>query len=77
MKITLTYFQESGKFYSEGEYETDTPYHDVGAEVRRMLLAGNNPGLVEGAVKRNGFHTHVWSDEGGYPILVPNNTLRD
>lgn len=75
MKITLTYFKDTGKFYSEGEYETDTPYYNVGPEVRRMLRAGNNPGLIDGAVMRNGFHTHIWSDEGGYPILVPAGTF--
>ena len=37
MKVYLTYFKESGKYYGGGEYTTDLKYmHEITEEVRRM-----------------------------------------
>lgn len=45
MKVKLTYFKETGKYYSEGEYESEERYPwDVHKEVRQMKKL---PGLVE------------------------------
>lgn len=51
MRVELTYFKRTGKYYSEGEYSTDwADLGDIWAEVRRMNSEGHLPGLVEGSV---------------------------
>jgi hypothetical protein len=70
--VKLTYFKDCGKYYDSGSYETHQP-HDfmVYAEVDAMMRAGNNPGLREGAVLRNGFAVLVEPDNGnGVPYLL-------
>ncbi len=52
MKVLLTYFKESGKYYSEGEYETNEPLlFKIWEKVRFMNV---HPGLsgrwVEGPI---------------------------
>lgn len=49
MKVKLTYFRESGKFYSEGEYET-TQNHlwMIWKEVKSMQVRRTLPDLIEG-----------------------------
>ncbi len=48
-KVKLTYFKESGKYYSDGEYETDLQeWHDVIKDIKIKQEEGNLPGLVEG-----------------------------
>jgi len=49
MKVKLTYFKTSGKYYSDGEYNTtqDT-MHGIWQEVRLMRTMGKLPGLVDG-----------------------------
>jgi hypothetical protein len=49
-KVELTYFKQSGKYYSEGELEVDARLymHHIFDEVRRLLKARTLPGLVEG-----------------------------
>jgi hypothetical protein len=44
MLIELTYFKKSGKYYTQGKYESEfTQMHDVFDEVRSMPYL---PGLV-------------------------------
>ena len=46
MKAKLTYFKESGKYYTEGEYETKaTVFHEAISEIASMLNRGEAPGL--------------------------------
>jgi len=46
MKVELTYFKKSGKYYTTGEYETDKDYlHEIFIEVRQMMCDGDCPGL--------------------------------
>jgi hypothetical protein len=53
-KVKLTYFKESGKYYTEGIYQTKVPEYydfDVYSEVRMMARTGKLPGLVAGCVE--------------------------
>lgn len=57
MKVQLTYFKSTGKYYSEGEYETKKEHlHDIWDEVRGMIKQGTRPGLIKGTHE---FHTLV------------------
>lgn len=48
-KVKLTYFESSGKFYSEGEYESEhTHVFDIFKEVLEMQENKNLPGLTKG-----------------------------
>lgn len=48
-KVKLTYYKSSGKFYSEGEYESSKEYlFEIWHEVRTMLEEENLPGLIKG-----------------------------
>jgi hypothetical protein len=56
MKVSLSYFKASGKYYSSGEYETNKEdLWEIWNEVEDMLLAGKRPGLADGY----GFNTLV------------------
>ena len=49
MKVQLTYFKESGKYYSDGSYDTGKEgLDDIWDEVRTMWHNRELPGLVEG-----------------------------
>lgn len=71
--VTLQYFKESGKYYSEGEhaipYEDDAPvpFYRCLEIIRGMLERGERPGLVDGY----GFNTLVtiYSEYGPLPCL--------
>jgi hypothetical protein len=46
MKVHIQYFKETGKYYSDGEYETERTYHhDIVNELRKMFYDGYFPGL--------------------------------
>jgi len=48
-KVKLTYFKEGGKYYSEGEYETQIePLYEIFDEVREMHRRRQLPGLMVG-----------------------------
>ena len=50
MKVILQYFKPSGKWYSEGEYESSqTDLWMIWAEVEEFQVRGKLPGLVNGA----------------------------
>ena len=49
MKVNLIYFKRTGKFYSEGTYETkETNLGNIWEEVSTMRNNKNLPGLVVG-----------------------------
>lgn len=49
MKVKLTYFKKSGKYYSGGRYNTKkTSMHEIFSEVSDMLDSGDCPGLIAG-----------------------------
>ena len=48
-KVELIYFKESGKYYSEGSYESEHEFfYDIVDEIKIMLARGKRPGLVDG-----------------------------
>ena len=62
--ITVTYFKYSGKYYSEGNYLTEDPHlFTILDTLIAELKAGRNPGLVEGAMKRNHFDVLVTGED--------------
>ncbi len=49
MKVRIIYYKQTGKYYSEGFYETKKEHmFEVFDEVRLMLVSGKRPGLVDG-----------------------------
>jgi hypothetical protein len=68
--VKLTYFKDTGSYYSEGELEVakDTPFWaDIYKEVRERVASGDLPGLVQGAR----FHTLIEDPDGyGVPQLI-------
>lgn len=70
-KVLLTYFRASGKYYTEGEYETKkTGLYEIWDEVENLKLLGTLPGLVEGA---NEFHISI--DVPDHPHRHPHLIL--
>lgn len=58
MKVLLTYYKPTGKYYSSAEYEYNNPIvgvldplQNVLDEVKVMLETGNLPGLRVGSTK--------------------------
>lgn len=48
-KVSLNYFRETGKFYSEGDYRTNKVHlWEIWEEVQDMLDNRKLPGLIEG-----------------------------
>ena len=46
----LTYFKETGKYYSEGEYDSsEDELYKIWREVRKMQREGTLPGLTPGS----------------------------
>ena len=71
MKVELTYFKESGKYYGEGQYETNRKeLWDIWDEIEEMLKAGRRPGLIDG---HSGFHVLIDVPEHchNHPHLFP------
>lgn len=49
VKVDLTYFKQSGKYYADGSYETEkVNILDIWKEVREMIANKKLPGLMEG-----------------------------
>ena len=47
--VKLDYFKDTGKWYTEGEYETpEKSLYEIWDEVREMMDKGKLPGLIEG-----------------------------
>ncbi len=56
-RVKLTYFKDTGKYYSEGEYTSNKlQLFEIFSEVRQMLASGTRPGLVDG---KNEFYAVV------------------
>lgn len=53
LRVELTYFKSSGKYYASGEMLMDfCSFHTIVERVARAHEAGTLPGLVEGACRR-------------------------
>ncbi len=56
-RVKLTYFKQSGKYYSDGEYWSGKlALYEIWEEVNEMLSSGKRPGLVNG---KNEFYVTV------------------
>lgn len=55
LTVKLTYFKQSGKYYSSGEFSTpaDVQLFDVWEQVKEMRDSGNLPSLVSGCREFN------------------------
>jgi hypothetical protein len=72
MRVQLTYFKDSGKYYSEGEYKTEKEsLHEIWAEAEEMFNQGRRPGLGKG---HDGFHVliNVAGHKHEHPRLMLN-----
>lgn len=50
LTVRLTYFKQSGKYYSGGTFKTqETSMLDIIEMVKEKVIEGKLPGLVEGA----------------------------
>ena len=77
MKVQLTYFKTTGKYYSQGEYETEhESLIEIWHEVRGMLYQGKRPGLVDG---HDAFHIliQVADHPQDHLRLMLHPTMRD
>jgi len=79
IEVKLTYFKESGKYYSEGSYMTSKrAFHEIVDEVTRKLRDGDCAGLADHGMVRNGFTAlvEIQDDKLGVPFLVyPRNLM--
>lgn len=59
-RVQLTYFKDSGKYYSSGEYYSDfcgpNEFWDVLKEVQSKMRSKSLPGLIQG---HSEFHVHM------------------
>jgi len=77
MRVDLTYFKPSGKYYSNGEYDTvKTGLWEIFAEVEQMRNEGRLPDLVEGA-KEFAVLVDVPEHPHRHPALIPYLELPD
>ena len=72
LKVNLTYFKKSGKYYSSGFYYSERKaLYEIWEDVEKMLSEGKRPGLVDGF---SGFHLliEVPEHELDHPHLLLN-----
>jgi hypothetical protein len=72
-KVKLTYFKASGKYYSEGEYDSDHPWEEgwkIYSEVKNMLNSRQLPGLIEGCSE---FYVLCEPVDGVPALIVPSD----
>ena len=71
MRVELTYFKDTGKYYTEGHFLADfSSFESLVQRVDEMHRTGRLPGLVEGAGK--GFFVLVQPPDGGGSHGVPH-----
>jgi hypothetical protein len=78
IKVKLTYFKPSGKYYGEGDYQTEKKsFWEIVEEVYTKLLSGDNPGLIDSAVMRNDFTTTIGVEDEvlGIPHVITTQSL--
>ena len=71
MRVFLTYFKDSGKYYGEGEFVTDAKYmHKVTEIVRAMEKHPDLSGKWDGYILVTGNGEHA------YPCLIVPERLK-
>lgn len=54
MRVIVNYFKQNGKWYSEGEYDTNkVQLFEIWEELREMFNNRKRPGLVDGIQEFN------------------------
>jgi hypothetical protein len=74
-RVKLTYFKPSGKFYSEGEYDSNKKEIFEIAEEVRGLMGKELPGLVNGGGKDFSVLVSVPTHPHDHPILLHPRTV--
>lgn len=72
IKVNLTYFKKSGKYYSGGSYQVEHKgLYEIWEDIEKMLLQGKRPGLMDGF---DGFHVliRIPEHEHDHPHLLLN-----
>jgi hypothetical protein len=75
-QVKLTYFKDTGKFYSGGEYMSkQLNLWEIWDELKTMLRSGIRPGLVDGECD---FYVYVEVPEHphAHPVLITPESLR-
>jgi hypothetical protein len=69
-KVKLQYFKQSGKYYAEGEFETDEvqAYH-VHEQVRQMQELGTLPGLAAGC-REYDIYVDTSALDSHFPVII-------
>jgi hypothetical protein len=58
--VELTYFKSTGKYYTEGSYQTaKVEAHAIYEEIRQLFKAGKRPGLIDCTPGTHDFYTVV------------------
>lgn len=72
IRVKVTYFKVSGKWYADGFYETSHRYfHDLREEALEMFRAHKRPGLADGPLSDFYALVHPQSDdERSVPFLI-------
>jgi len=71
IKVKLTYFQQSGKWYAESEIDMEIDYlYVMWDRLEQMFKKGKRPGLVDG---NSGFHVLV--EIPNHPSEIPHLML--
>jgi len=76
-RVNLTYFKPSGKYYSEGDYQSNKEnLWEIFQEVKNKLAAGDRPGLVDGP---NTFYAviNVPEHPHDHPFLVVPDRINE
>jgi hypothetical protein len=60
MRIELTYFKNTGKYYTDSEYFSKTEdWIDIMDEIKNLVSRGQCPGLIDCAPGTNEFYVLV------------------
>ena len=75
VKVKITYFKESGKYYTDAVGETvSDDYWDAMAEVRGWYATGDLPGLEMGVWSHI---AHVEPVDGGIPMVIGPSPIEE
>lgn len=70
-QVHVTYFSESGKYYSDDRYWTDQKHFwDIADELHEMFAKGERPGLADnpsGGLGKYIAHAYVVAEDDGLP----------
>lgn len=79
MKVVLTYFKQTGKYYSTGEYNTSLEdLSDIFNEVKSIVNRGDGPGLCKGVSQTHYVLIDVPDHKFNHPhLIIPSEIDND